>query len=598
MIQVQCASCKKHYRLKDEAAGHKFRCPACKTVFSIPLTGDIDGVAPSLAKQPATVKDAKAKDDLFALADFEKRENPQAHQPAEDWKRWTDAKPSPTTPSLPRAGAVRSMNRNGKAADVAIASLKGVGYAATNFSSIRKLVWVGLAVYILVRIHVSWLFLMMPLEAKLLLAMAISLVFSGYFWRFYQDCVTSSIDGTDLAPDIPSWDLGLLLRGSLKVIAIVMVYIVPVVTLPLLPLGVLGLAATDDFRAINPIAAFRAAIRHPMSLLLLWLVILLWLVAGTVAFYLAILLGAMAITAVTIVILPSLGLLTILVALILATIVYGLALALNVMFIAAIYRGIGMLGRYHPDVLEILLEERSPLSSVAWITGGLVAGIAIISLPPVTNMMASFAKEKQDHQQQLISKGVEDQLNRQLQVIPKGNKGQQNLQPRPIPKEVKEELARREQADKLEQERQQKWTKQRKYLETVGSALTRFADENSGIYPDSLKVLVEKGFLPKDSGLPPETIIFYVPGIKRNPADGSGIFLAYADENIEEAKKPSRLMYLTEGHKPEASNKYGETIRYSSQRSLFVLLYPRSDVLKYFETQRIRTGHEPIGQAK
>jgi hypothetical protein len=59
------------------------------------------------------------------------------------------------------------------------------------------------------------------------------------------------------------------------------VYILPLVTIPLLPMAMLMLASPGRKKALNPIAAARAAWRRPKGFVVLWMFLMMWL-AGMV----------------------------------------------------------------------------------------------------------------------------------------------------------------------------------------------------------------------------------------------------------------------------------------------------------------------------
>lgn len=198
----------------------------------------------------------------------------------------------------------------------------------------------------------------------------------GFALRFFLDVAVSSLERVDKTPGVPRLGLGALFEGGLTGLGLLVVYVLPVVTLPLLPLGLLAAAWSDDTRALDPLWAFRAARRHPRPLAVLWAVLLLWggllgagaWLAGRAAdSWIDRLLhqrgeplwAGLLIAAVT-----ALG---------------SLALALiGCVFGAVLFRCVGLLGRYHPEVLDTLPEKPPSTSAlVCYIGAGVAAALLV-----------------------------------------------------------------------------------------------------------------------------------------------------------------------------------------------------------------------------
>ncbi len=169
-----------------------------------------------------------------------------------------------------------------------IECLKAVTYGFSNFNSRLKLVLYSIVLVIcldFIRSLFDWLIFYGTggMVVIVLVSLGCEVVVSGYFLRFYLDCVISSLEGLGQAPDVPDFDLKELFKTGLKGLGVACVYILPIVTIPLLPLGLLAWGYSDDLRTCDLRWALRAAGKKPGKLVMLWLIMILWGVTGTIA---------------------------------------------------------------------------------------------------------------------------------------------------------------------------------------------------------------------------------------------------------------------------------------------------------------------------
>ena len=256
---------------------------------------------------------------------------------------------------------------------ILVDGLRSITYAMTNRSSIFKLTAVFAGMYIAYQFGFTLLLVLArgSLGGKivvLLVSLGASVVMGGYLLRFYLDCTIGGLEAAEQAPDIPPFNMDEILRTGLKGLAMVLVYVVPVVTIPLLPVGYLALAYTNDYRAMNPLRAVRVAAKCPGSLAAVWLVlIVLVFVAGVLLFLLAMSMGILG------GIMPGgAGIFK----LILVVVLTGLlATSVSVTFYCMCFHCFGVLGRHRPAVLDAMSEPGSPVVSGAFIAVGAVLAI-------------------------------------------------------------------------------------------------------------------------------------------------------------------------------------------------------------------------------
>jgi hypothetical protein len=219
------------------------------------------------------------------------------------------------------------------------------------------------------------LFAVAPLGRSLVLA-AISapvyLIVGGFLLRFYLDVVTSSLEGVDQAPGLPTFNVRESFLAGLKGLGILAVYVFPIVTIPLLPLGLLALAYSDDDRAYNVLWATRAALKRPAQLLTLWPLVLMWTGAATLAMELYSVLNVSVSR-----LAASTGVLGTLVIFLAGGVVIA---TLIVMFLAVIFRCIGMLGRHNPVLTDMLPDCDSTMTTVGFVAGGVILSSVVVYL--------------------------------------------------------------------------------------------------------------------------------------------------------------------------------------------------------------------------
>ena len=259
-----------------------------------------------------------------------------------------------------------------------IECLKAVTYGFSNFHSLLKLVLYSIALAIalgFIRGLFDWLIFygVGGMVVIYLVSLGCEVVVSGYFLRFYLDCVISSLEGLGQAPDVPDFNLKELFKTGLKGLGVACVYILPIVTIPLLPLGLLAWGYSDDLRTFDLRWALRAAGKKPGKLVMLWLIMILWGVTGTIA--LVLLWSLAVITMAAILGQISSGIEVFFVSLFLLAVAGFFIGTVFHTFMAMQFRCVGMLGRYNQDLLDLLPEETSVPAAAAAIIGGLIFSI-------------------------------------------------------------------------------------------------------------------------------------------------------------------------------------------------------------------------------
>lgn len=266
----------------------------------------------------------------------------------------------------PAVGAGTSAGQTGAAATRGARAMsrdcaKALAYGASNIKTIARLVFWSLVLWTLLQLFQLLMWAILNVVALgsvapyIALARALAIVMlGGSFLRFYLDCVTGSLDGLNELPDVPEFELRESFRMGLKGLAVLLIYVVPVLTIPLLPVGLLALGYTADARGFNVLRVGRAAVKRPGALALLWLFLLVWgaaLVAGcglVVWLFRAMAAGLLSGQ-------PGFGslLLTLSTG---AVATVALAVVFHT-FVVAMFRCIAMFGRHCPDVLDVLIGQ-------------------------------------------------------------------------------------------------------------------------------------------------------------------------------------------------------------------------------------------------
>jgi hypothetical protein len=202
----------------------------------------------------------------------------------------------------------------------------------------------------------------------------VQIVAWGYLLQFYLEVIRMAQLDIRRAPDAPDFAFVSLWTWGVRGLGMFVLYVAPVVTLPLLPLGLLALCEGDDDQALDPRWIIRAALRHPLALLELWLVSAAWLIAGAlvvgflcpVAF-----LGAMG---------PWVGWAA---AIVLAVLVH--------LFWFAVWRSLGLVARRHQLLLARMPERGNPAAMLMCL--GIALAISqlvwVIGLPRIFESSAS-----------------------------------------------------------------------------------------------------------------------------------------------------------------------------------------------------------------
>ncbi len=327
-IRFACSnpSCENRMRAADEQAGKKVMCPRCRTVQIVPAG-------------PA---------ELQTLP-----EPPPTHQP-----RWqTSAAP-----------AGRQLVKD---------CLKAVAYGTSNFKSIFVLVLCITGIYFFFQFILSLfgMFLMfVPLGNLIMVALggAVQLIIGGYFFRYYLDVIISSLEGLEMAPDLPPFEISTLFATGVKGLGILVVYATPIITLPLLPLGFLAWAYSDDNRAFNVLWAVKATLKRPGQLAAVWLMLLLWAGVGLLATY-----GIISAFGIVTGALAGSGVGGFLLAILFALAAALLVATVNVMFVCVMFRCVGMLGRHNPALMEMLPESDKFSTAIGYVAAGIVVTVAM-----------------------------------------------------------------------------------------------------------------------------------------------------------------------------------------------------------------------------
>ena len=197
----------------------------------------------------------------------------------------------------------------------------------------------------------------------------VAILLGGYFLRCGLHNALATLEGMDQPGDAPPIGADELIATGVKDLAMVAVYILPIVTLGLLPMALLALAQTDDARAFDVARIARATARRKAAMARVWLVVAPVLLAAT-----ALLVGMSWLTAKAIIFLGDFGWMGLLpVLLVLAP---AVSIACILLPARVVFRVVGLLGRHDPQLLEELSEPSSPH---VW-GGSLATGLALSAL--------------------------------------------------------------------------------------------------------------------------------------------------------------------------------------------------------------------------
>jgi hypothetical protein len=358
-ISFRCNNpdCRQSVNAPDGTGGRKARCPACGTIQVIPTP-------PS---DPLPLQDDDPPAPGIVCGECGNALPPNAMLCSRCGWVNPSAYGTPPTPTPPAA-----VEESGS---MAVDCLKALGYGFSNLGSLAKLVLysIGLGIAVgMIRSFFDWLMFMGPVGYAIVVVVSIlgEIVISGYFFRFYLDCAISSLEGVNQAPGVPDLDLKTLLLTGFQGVGVMFVYFLPVVTIPLLPLGLLAWAYSDDARMFDLRWALRAAAKKPGRLVTLWVIMLLWGVVGVVMLVCVWLL-LVAVGGILLIGVKSIFNWFLMILLLIMIGGFFLSVVFHT-FMAVQFRCVGMLGRYNPDLLEMLPEETTISYSVGAIIGGIV----------------------------------------------------------------------------------------------------------------------------------------------------------------------------------------------------------------------------------
>jgi hypothetical protein len=193
-IEFPCSGCGKQMRAPDGSAGRQARCPLCGTTQVIPAAMD-DDIFPSVGP-----------DEI-------------APQPA-----------PPPPPAAPQGGAgelVSTAVPPPPGTSMPGQCLKAITYGVSNFRSTFLMTLMAVGLYLMFSLIASFAFC----AGAIIMAVA-DLMIGGFFLRFYLDAVISSLEGVDMAPDLPEVNLRAMFLNGLKGLGILFVYVYPIVTIP------------------------------------------------------------------------------------------------------------------------------------------------------------------------------------------------------------------------------------------------------------------------------------------------------------------------------------------------------------------------------
>jgi hypothetical protein len=198
----------------------------------------------------------------------------------------------------------------------------------------------------------------------------------GFALRYFLDVSAGALDRVKKTPAVPSLSPGQLFEYGVIGLGMLVLYALPLITLPLLPLGLLALTCSEDTRPFDIRWAFRAARLFPRQLATLWALLVLW--CG--------LLGAAAWgvhrgseSLMRHVAAHSGGSLTVEILAAAVGVLGALAAALvGCVFLCVLFRCVGLLGRYYPEILESLPEKPPPTVALAcFIAAGVAASLGV-----------------------------------------------------------------------------------------------------------------------------------------------------------------------------------------------------------------------------
>ncbi len=339
-IEYPCPNCGEEVRAAGAAAGTSIVCSRCGATIII---REMEPVQPAATSEPA---------ESLSLADL------------------------PPLPPDPQFSTPRDpeLDRRGRMGPFATDCLMSLGFAVRDLGNIIMLLIVYILVALVAGLAFRFLgrFLLFTGPGRLFfssIAMVMWLAIFGYFGQYYLGVIDVSADGDKQRPTAPDWDIGRVLWTGLRSMGLCCIYVFPIVTIPLLPLGVMALAHSGDGRGYNLFWAFRAALKRPGELLLLWAMLLFWtLVTLPIMILLGFIMGTLSATIAT-----SYGPAEEFAMGLVVQLVVG---ATGLLILTVFCRCIGCLGYHYPRLLEALPGKRGGVP-IGFVGLGLLLTIAV-----------------------------------------------------------------------------------------------------------------------------------------------------------------------------------------------------------------------------
>lgn len=263
-------------------------------------------------------------------------------------------------------------------------SLHALSYATENIETIVLLMMLFVAADVCSRVLTVLLpslysFTQLQMLGIASGAVTIKVIAWAYLFRYCLYVTAKSLSGSDNMPALPGLNIFKIIAAAIRCLGIVVFYILPVVTIPLLPLGVLAMAYANDARAYNVFWAARIAVRRPRELAVVWLILLVWAagmavgiaVVATLAFKFA-----------------SMSLCQddragVMVSMGISAIAWGLMATVLIIFLTALFRCVGMLGRFNQIFLSTLPPMRGLVRvGLSLLVLGALAGVVYLALAP------------------------------------------------------------------------------------------------------------------------------------------------------------------------------------------------------------------------
>jgi hypothetical protein len=198
----------------------------------------------------------------------------------------------------------------------------------------------------------------------------------GIAVRYFQDVGIGSLDRVKAMPDLPRLPLLDLFEYGLRGLGVLVLYVLNGVGLPLLPLALLAMCYSDDARLYDVRWAWRTARRFRRELATVWGLMFFWCGAlGIAAWGLS--RGVEAWTGYLI--RTSRGDLGPLLLASTVDVLGAVAMGLvGCVLLCVLLRCVGLLGRYHPEILDTLPDKPPATAAlVGYLAGGAAASLLV-----------------------------------------------------------------------------------------------------------------------------------------------------------------------------------------------------------------------------